>query len=215
VDGGGVVPCSINEGENWHLVDEKPEGFGHFARGWDLASSSTQTVKHDPDWTVGVKAAIKKTRLEIPDGMGKIVRTTQIDIYIDDIVRIRKEATARNDVILRTAVSDEAGVVQVIEAVGAYKDAYTTLKSILKGARVVKKSDLSGDKVTKATNHLSQPFDNGKVFINRAIPKETREAFLKTIRLFPSFSHDDDVDALVVTVHELMAIRQQQSMKWR
>ena len=97
-------------------------------------------------------------------------------------------------------MQDSNSTPQYIESFGAYKDAYTTLKGILSGVRIVKQSKLKGDKIAKATDHLSMPFDGGNVFINRNIDKTILREFLKTVNGFPSYKHDDDVDALAVMV---------------
>jgi len=191
------------EGVNYTFVDGKPDGFGAFCRGWDLASSEAERQGEDPDYTVGVKVAVKVDRVNIQ----KLKNSEQgdelpeiVSVYIDDIVRMRKEAPERNKKMVRTALKDGRGCVQAVESFGGYKDTFTTFKRILKGVSKVVKIQLKGDKVAKASSFIEVPFEDGNIFINKNIPRETIDKFLATLTGFPSAPHDDDVDALVVGV---------------
>lgn len=175
------------------VVDELPEGLT-FVRGWDLASSSKSTMKSDPDYTVGVKLAVKQLPSAIP-GVNIPV------IYVDDVIRGQWEATQRQKIIQNAAIAD--GYIDVgIEAFAAYKDSYTQLYEILKGIRNVLKMQLPGDKVAKASC-LVPIFEAGNVYIKRA---PWNDEFLAVINSFPGGAHDDDVDALTVAYN--MAINE-------
>ncbi len=199
---GSILKCV--QGENWHYVNGKPDGFGSFARGWDLASTEAQLQKDDPDWTIGVKVACKVDRQTITSELGEKTVLQTVSIYIDDIVRIRAEARKRNMKMVQTAGGDGAGCIQYVEAFAAYKDAYTTLKEILKGSIIVEPVRLQGDKISKITTFLEVPFEFGNVFVNSNIPPEVVHEFMNCCQSFPSGKHDDDPDALAVVVSQLI-----------
>lgn len=165
---------------------EKTRGLT-FVRAWDLASSVKQVVKSDPDYTVGVKLAVRW----LP---AKIKGLHLAEVFIADVVRGRWEATRRNKRIIETAIND--GLIKIgIEAYGQYKDAYTELKSILQGIRIVKKMRLPGDKHVKSS--VFEPiFDIGNFYMLQA-PWNT-----KYIEEFEEDggSHDDQIDASAVAV---------------
>lgn len=165
-----------------------------FARGWDLASGEAR-VKEDPDYTSGCKAAVqwvhtKQAGLDMPR------------LFVADYVRGRWEAMERNNRIVQTAMGD--GEITVgVEAFGAYKDAYTTIKALLAGIRHVRKSQLPGDKVAKA-EALSPIFEAGNVFFRQG---PWNDAVLRQIAEFPGGAHDDDVDSLTV-VYDILSERE-------
>jgi predicted phage terminase large subunit-like protein len=156
-----------------------------FARGWDLASGE-KSVKSNPDFTSGCKLAIRWAQTNHPD--------IQVPIFfIADYVRGQWEALKRNHQIVQTAIAD--GEITVgVEAFAAYKDAYTTIKSILKGLRMVRKSHLPGDKVSKA-EIVAPAFEAGNVYMVKA---EWNDDVIKQYAQFPGGVHDDDIDSLVV-----------------
>lgn len=157
-----------------------------FVRAWDLASTSKNLMKKDPDYTAGVNMAVKTIPTSIPGVMS-------YEIYIKDVIRGRMESPRRNKLIQETAISD--GLIRVgVESFGAYKDAYNELKEVLRGIRVVRKMTLSGDKISKASC-LEPIFDSGNVYILKAPWNET---YVKELGEFPSGSHDDQVDATVI-----------------
>ena len=159
------------------IVDELPANL-RYKRAWDLASG----MKQQNDMTSGVKGSIA----------WKIEHGIRIPtLYIDDWKRVRYEALKRNELIQNTAIED--GYIDVgIEAFGAYKDAYTTLRDILTGVRQVLPIKLPGDKISKA-EPLFPIFEAGNVIMKRA---HWNEEVIKQLSEFPSGKHDDDVDAL-------------------
>jgi predicted phage terminase large subunit-like protein len=161
-------------------------------RGWDLASSSKERDKDDPDWTWGVRGFVVRTHI----GQGVYAH----DLYISSMVATRAEATERNALIYETAKQDGAGVWQHIEAFGAYKDAYTQLRDVLQGAVVVKASRLPGDKSAKAAP-MEPLFDGGRVHIYKPGCDRYLGQWLADFNAFPAGKHDDAVDATAVMFH--------------
>ncbi len=154
-------------------------------RGWDLASSTAQRSGSDPDFTVGVR-------------LGTVTREGVIHIYIRSIITLREEAPARNAAIVAAARNDGPGVVQHIEAFGAYKDAYTDLARALQGICRVQPSRLAGDKSAKAAP-LEPVFEAGNVHIYRpGVTADGARLLRDELSSFPNGTHDDIVDALSV-----------------
>lgn len=166
---------------------------GRETRGWDLASSTKERDKDDPDWTWGVKGMVKSERIRVDGQMVK-----RHHVWISDLVACQAEAPARNALIRKTAISDGPGVAQAIEAFGGYKDAYTTLKSILNGVSIVKKSHLPGDKSAKLAD-LEPSFDGAMVHVLDG--PHVRE-WLKQFQEFPHGVHDDGPDGTAVMFHD-------------
>ena len=157
-----------------------------YVRAWDLASSEKQTEKQDPDFTVGAKLAVVQLPTAIPDVFSH-------QIWIDDVVRGQWLAPRRNQTIIDTTMAD--GYIQCgIEGFGAYKDAYETIDKILTGLRVIRKMNLPGDKIAKASP-LEPIFEAGNVYMRQA---PWNDAVIKVISDFPGGAHDDDVDAIDV-----------------
>ena len=169
-----------------HFYDdltEIPHPITTFCRAWDLASSVKQTQKQDPDYTCGVKGFIYWEPSNIP---GESVP----HMVVDDIIHDRWEATLRQKVIRDTAMAD--GTIECgMEAFAAYKDAYTSMEEILRGMRTVKKLQLAGDKLTKASP-LVPIFEAGNIWIRRSV---WSELIKKDLGEFPSGAHDDVTDA--------------------
>lgn len=167
-------------------VSKFPSGI-LWVRGYDLASSTKERAKDDPDFTVGVKLGVQFLPTEVPGLLAPV-------IYIADIVRGQWEATERNKKIIATAVKD-GSIPIAIEAFGAYKDAYTVLKGILAGTRGVVRVNLPGDKIAKASA-LEPILEAGHFIIREGCPHldDLKKEFLG----FPSAGHDDIVDAVRV-----------------
>ncbi len=186
-------------GENLIEVPEKPEGFGIFVRAWDLASTEEERTKNDPDYTVGIKGAVKPEYHKMINHKGREQKVFTYSVYVDDIVRMRKEAPARDLKIKETAFLDGAIPVGV-EGVAGYKDTYTTIKKALKGIVGVKKLDIKGDKTVKAGMYIEGPLELGKVYFSKNIQKKYINALSNEINSFPYGAHDDLVDALYLMV---------------
>lgn len=164
-------------------------------RGWDLASSSKQRDRSDPDRTWGVRAGVRRVSL----GHGAVKH----ELWIRGMAACREEAPARNALIKATARQDGGGVVQCVEAFGAYKDAYTTLREALRGVSVVRASRLPGDKSAKLAP-LEPCFDAGDVHVYRPGCGRWLETWLDEFAAFPAGTHDDGCDATAVAYHEAL-----------
>ncbi len=197
----GLLDCEPSmEGGNRFLVGnvvvhESLSEFpaGRYSRGWDLASSSKERDKDDPDWTVGAKGLVQTTTQKVD---GDTIRRHAL--WVSDLVYCQQEAPERDALMRRTAVADGATVKQCVEAFGGYKDAFTTLKRVLRGVSVVRKSQLPGDKSAKAAP-LEPVFEACEVHILRA---EWNAIWLKHFSEFPDGKHDDAVDATAVMFHD-------------
>jgi len=158
-------------------------------RAWDLASSKKERVKDDPDFTVGVKGCVVE---EVNEAGIKVPV-----VYVEEIKRGQWESLERQETIKNTAIAD--GAISIgVEAYGAYKDAYTELRDTLRGVRVVKPMQLSGDKVAKASI-LEPIMEAGNFRINKNI--SCKEELIKELTNFPNGKHDDIVDAVTLMVH--------------
>jgi predicted phage terminase large subunit-like protein len=158
-----------------------------FVRGWDLASSTKETAKDDPDFTSGCKMAVVQLATSIKG-------VTIPVLFIADFVRGQWEAPERNKIIVQTSIHDGDRVGIGVEAFGGYKDSFTTLKQILLGYRSVLKVNLPGDKRAKA-QVLIPCFESGNVYMKKG---SWNDAVIRQIRDFDGGQHDDDIDAMCV-----------------
>jgi phage terminase large subunit-like protein len=165
---------------------------GRETRGWDLASSSKERNSDNPDRTWGVRGLVKTNNL----GFG----AKQREIWIKSMVFCREEAPKRDKLIVATATADGPGVGQHIEAFGAYKDAYTTMKNVLNGVSIVHKSHLPGDKSAKLAP-LEPSFDAGLVHVYVPGCQQALELWNQEFADFPNGGHDDGPDATAVMYH--------------
>ncbi len=157
-------------------------------RAWDLASSKKERVSDDPDWTVGPLMAVTTEWIKsIP------IRK----IYIKDMVRMRQEATLRNEVIMNTAGKDGDKVKIAIESYGPYKDAYVQLRDLMLGYRIVWKVTTTGDKVVRATPQEAV-IEAKNMYL---VKGDWNTEFLKEYGTFPSGTHDDIVDGVSTGWH--------------
>jgi len=190
----GLLQCEpVARGGNIFEVDKikkyknPPEDI-RWCRGWDLASTEKERISDNPDYTVGAKVGVRWVML----GDGQQIP----EIYVDDIIEGRWAAPARNKIITSTTIGDGPGVQVAIEGYGQGKDAYEEIKKILYGIRTVLKSQLPGDKVTKASV-LEAPIASGNFYMRSA---SWNDRAIDQIRSFSGKSslHDDIVDAIVV-----------------
>lgn len=158
--------------------DEMPPGL-LYVRFWDLASTEKERTKDDPDYTVGVKAAMT--------AKGEVR-----SIWVDDVVRIREEAPKRDRRIRSTAEMDGAAVAIGIETVAGYKDAGTWMKEVLKGRYRVVLNAPDKDLLQRASK-MEAIFEAGNVHCRRA-PWNT--VFMSELLVFKSGAHDDQVAGL-------------------
>jgi predicted phage terminase large subunit-like protein len=153
-----------------------------WVRHWDLAHSEKERAKDDPDYTAGARVAV----FETPQGD---------TIFVDDVRMFQHEASERNARIIEAAKYDAAeGIPQSVEANGAQKSGYTTLRDILRGVAVVSPYQPQGDKVTRA-GYIEPAFEAGNVWI-RCNPA-LKPTILEQISNFPTPGvHDDVVDVI-------------------
>ena len=197
----GLLDCEpVQEGGNRFQVDlvrvhDDPKEFpvARYIRTWDLASSAKERDKDDPDFTVGCLGTVTTTTRDI-GGMKVPIH----EVWVKHLVIYRGEAPDRDALIQSTAASDGRGVAQYVEAFGAYKDAYTTLKRVLAGIQMVFPSRPVGDKAAKAAP-LEAVFDIGGMHIMRG---PWLDEFLKQFQEFPDGDHDDVVDPVAILWHE-------------
>lgn len=162
------------------IVHDSLEEFPNtrYIRFWDLASTTKERIKDDPDWTVGTLLGVT-----VDAGMPRV--------WIKHIVYGQWEAPERNRKIVETAKQDGPGVRVAVESVGGYKDTWATLREILKGVAYVEKVTVSSDKVVRAAP-LEPVFDAGNVHILRGA---WLNPWLNQVLGFP-FGHDDFVDSM-------------------
>jgi predicted phage terminase large subunit-like protein len=168
-----------------------PEGL-KWIRAWDLASSKKERSSDDPDYTAGVLMAVEKIEQ-------KTHSIPRYKLYIRDMVRIQQEAPERNRLIVRTAERDGQSVRLAIESVAGYKDAYNTLREMMKGVRVVHKVTTTSDKEVRAAP-LEPLFEAGDVYLVRGA---WNREFIREFAQFPGGAHDDQVDAVSTGWHQL------------
>ena len=171
-------------------LDNWPQG--RETRGWDLASSSKERDKSDPDWTWGVRGHVRR----VVSGPGLYSH----EVWIRSMVACRAEAPERDALMRATAQSDGYGVAQYVEAFGGYKDAYTNLRAALAGVSVVKPSRLPGDKSAKLAP-LEPPFDAGIIHVYARGCGKFLQMWLNQFSAFPDGAHDDACDATAVMYH--------------
>lgn len=167
-------------------------------RGWDLASSAAQRNGSDPDWSWGIRGGLTRENLGRDGGI-------IYELWIRHAVCCREEAPARNALIRQTALSDGAGVGQVIEAFGAYKDAFTQIRDALRGVSSVRPSRLPGDKSAKLAS-LEPVWESRRVHIYTGpggVDSPTLTRFLDDFLSFPDGRHDDACDATALLFHAL------------
>lgn len=182
------------QGVNIHVHDTADDfPTGRYMRVWDLASSEKQRTKDDPDYTVGTLGTVTVDKETI--GGTEFRRAS---IWIKHIAYCQSEAPARDRLILQAAKDDGSGIPICVEAFGAYKDAYATLRHILRGVRTVHKSRMLGDKSAKAAP-LEPIFEAGNIHIVKA---GWNDLFFKHFREFPEGAHDDVVDTVAILYHE-------------
>lgn len=190
----GLLDCepTIEGGNRFRVenikIHESAADFpqARYIRAWDLASSRKERDKDDPDWTVGELGAVT-------------VENKVKHLWIRDAAFCQAEAPRRDALIQNTARADgAAGWPQYIEAFGGYKDAYTTLKSVLHGLAVVWPSHLPGDKSAKLAP-LEPIFDAGNVHLLRS---SWNEHFIRHFSEFPDGKHDDFCDPAAIIFHE-------------
>lgn len=168
---GGLFPR-----ERFEIVGAAPAGM-HRVRFWDLAATQATRGK-DPDYTAGALVGIW-------DGV----------YYILDMLRLRGEPKAVEDLLKQTAALDGRSVRIHIEQEGGSSgkiaiDHY--LRHILVGYTATGETTEGKSKTLRA-DPVSSAAAAGNVKLVKGV---WNAAFLDEIELFPNGMHDDQVDAL-------------------
>ena len=173
------------------IVEDDYNAFpsARYVRAWDLASSSEQRDKDDPDYTVGILGAVVRDSLGLPH------------LWVKDMVYGKWEAPERNTTIIKTTDKDDRYVPIAVEAFGAYKDAYIEIKRLLQGKRIVTASRMQGDKSAKLAD-LEPVFQSGRVHVPKGA--SWLPLFKKQFSEFPNGKHDDACDATGICYNEAL-----------
>lgn len=162
-----------------------------YCRFWDLASSEKEVSRDDPDYTAGPKGFIHFEGAHPSDS--EDVLKQKMLFFVTDLRAAQLEAIRRDRMIIDAAKADGARTWQGIEAQGGYKDAATTLQTVLKGISVVHRINVSRDKFSRITDTLHVPMDNGQIYFLRG---PWNGVASQQLSQFPSGKHDDIPDAL-------------------
>lgn len=181
-DGGNRF--QINRVKIHENIKDFPEG--RYVRCWDLASSSKERNKNDPDFTVGILGLVTKGALG------------EDHLWLKQAIFGQWEAPLRNKRIEQVASEDGRGVPIFIENFGAYKDAYTEMKYLLRGKNIVQGLRLPGDKSAKCAP-LEPIFEAGNVHILKN--NVWYDEFYKQFAQFPVGLHDDFPDCVALIYH--------------
>ena len=163
------------------VVDAVPAGAKR-VRAWDFAATTEQPGR-SPDWTVGLRMALK-------DGI----------FYVEDVLRARWSPMEVDRALKNTASQDGAMVsIRIPEDPGAAGKADAATKVRLLAGYPVKAVRPTGEKTVRARPAAAQA-EAGNIKIVRGA---WNEAFLDEVSGFPAATHDDQVDALADAVNEL------------
>lgn len=163
----------------WHEdIDDFPKT--RYYRVWDLAHTSKQTQKDDPDFTSGTLLTFKKK-----NGLW--------ELWVKNVARMRGKAPERDKFIQETTLQDGGSVKVAVENSIDSKDAIANLKEILRGIRTVHSVNIKMDKVARAS-YIEPIFEVGNVHV--LIDKSWNRDWLNELKEFPSAKHDDQVDNL-------------------
>jgi predicted phage terminase large subunit-like protein len=165
---------ALFKAEHIAVLPAAPAG-GRSVRAWDLAATFAGGGR-DPDWTRGVRMRV----------------TAEKRYVVEDVVSLRGGPDEVEDLILRTARADGAGVpVRLAQDPGqAGKVQTMSLVRKLAGYRVFAVRE-TGDKATRAGPFASQVNVGNVAMVAGAWNREYREE----LGAFPSGKHDDMVDA--------------------
>jgi predicted phage terminase large subunit-like protein len=153
--------------------------------GWDIAGTEKQINKSDPDYTVGIKAAVQ-------DGC----------VYIARMIRGQWSAEQRLQIMEQVGKADGPAVPHAYEVVALGVDAYNIIaKRLRRSGIVVRKFTPSGkgDKVVRSTP-LQSVCELGQLFLVAAGWNDT---LIDEFAAFPTGgTHDDIIDAAVTATYD-------------
>ena len=158
-----------------------------FVRGWDLAGTSKQIIKSDPDWTVGAKVGWSPS-------LGKWL--------IVDVIRFREEWHTVQQRMLAVSAADGLDTMIQLprDPAQAGKGQAADLLRLL--SRFTAYADpVTGDKMARALKWAAKA-GSGLVLL---VDGPWNDDFLAEIAGFPTGAHDDQVDAVSSAFDRLLA----------
>ncbi len=164
-------------------------------RFWDCAGTEA-SGKNDPDWTVGTLVSM--------DGMQ--------NVYIENVIRVRKTAGEVDALIRHTAETDPPGTLirEEQEPGSAGKSVVAAHTKLLSGYDYVGLPS-SGDKTTRARPFAVQA-EAGNVYI---FDGEWNAQWLEELSAFPYGRHDDCIDSAAGGFNQLaLAPRKTSPLVW-
>lgn len=167
------------------IVDDWPRDAEQL-RGWDLAGTEA-TKKSDPDWTAGVRLALR-------DGQ----------VWIIDVRRLRATSFEVDQAVVQAAQLDTRSVTVRIEQEpnASGKRTIAQFHRLLLGFSF--KGVLARESKTQRARGLASAAEAGNV---RLVRGPWNKAFLDEIDMFPTKGvHDDQVDAAALAFNELVKI---------
>ena len=175
VEGEFVKPEGALAQRHWFEVVDAVPVDAKRARFWDFAATAKKLTSDDPDYTAGIKLAVK-------DGT----------YYVEHVTRQRLEPADLERLVLQTAQADGTmAAVGLEQEPGASGKAMAASYVRMLAGWNVKASPATGDKVSRAMPWLAQA-QAGNIKILRA---SWNEAWLDEVEAFPVGAHDDQVDA--------------------
>jgi predicted phage terminase large subunit-like protein len=160
-----------------------PSGL-RWVRCWDVASSTKQVAKDDPDYTAGVlMATVQRPRA---NGL-----PPEPVVYVATSYRGRWEAPERDRRIRAVAETDGRGVRIGLECVAGYKDTLTRFRELFKGTRTVQPIVPTTDKVVR-WEPLMAVVEAGNFYV---VEGDWNAEYLDEMAEAPHGTHDDQLDA--------------------
>lgn len=151
---------------------------------WGIDLAHSEVGKNgDPDWTVLTLASFFK---------GKI--------YVKRVLRIRKTALKRDELIKNTVSIKPPNADLIVEVVGASKDAFMYIARQLKGFLTTRPYKNRLGKQGHASI-LEPVFELGDVILEEG---NWNDSWINEFKAFPGGKHDDQVDSLFIAINKEM-----------
>jgi len=162
---------------SWFEIVSYAPKCSRVVRYWDFASTERSKKNRDPDWTVSVKLGER-------NGI----------YYVMDVKRVRSQPLGVELLVRHTASLDGRAVPIWIEQEPGSSGAFVVdhyARNVLKGY-AVRGNRATGSKLLRA-DPVSSAAEGGRI---KLVKGSWINDFLDELALFPSGSHDDQVDAL-------------------
>ncbi len=157
-------------------------------RFWDMAATVPKPGK-DPDWTVGTLLGV----------------TPQNVLYVLDVRRVRKSPGMTEALVKQTAELDGKSVPVRMEQEGG-SSGVTVIHDY--ATRVLMGWEFKGIPATGSKEVRANPVASQAEASNiKLVRHPWNEAFLSEVELFPTGSHDDQVDSLSGALSELVGVQ--------